>query len=87
MDTLFSRADPEKSTAILILQFAHVDFGRYRNCGFALGLHIANSSLLRQAANTNFHGHSQEQGPVSWSQGLRHKANTAIAICAVPLFS
>jgi len=35
----FSRADPEKRTAVLILQLVDVDFGRFWSCGFALGLH------------------------------------------------
>jgi hypothetical protein len=45
MDIAFSSDDPERRTAILILQFAHVDFGRYRSCGFALGQHSAIASF------------------------------------------
>jgi hypothetical protein len=45
MGITFSSDDPERRTAILILQLAHVDFGRYRSCGFALGQHSAFASF------------------------------------------
>jgi hypothetical protein len=45
MDITFSSDDPERRTAILILQLAHVDSGRYRSCGFALGQHSAFASF------------------------------------------